>query len=361
MRVLFMAPLPPPITGHALVSEALKDGLAARHDVDAVDLGRDSSSDGSVTRARLKATAVLLRDVWRQRGRFDAAYLTVAESFAGNLKDLAIYSLCLGKLDRTVIHLHGGSIGRLLFDRRPWLRRVNRWFIARLRGVIISGASHRPIFDGMIHPSRVHEIPNFAPESLFIDPAAIERKHAAATHLRVLYISGMTELKGYADLLDAYLALTEAERDRVQLDFAGGFDQEGRRAEFEARVATTPGVRYHGVVDELEKRALFEQAQVFCLPSKHLEGQPISILEAYAAGCVVACTVPPGVRDIFTPGKNGWALEPGEPGSITAALREMLDASARRGEIAGHNRATAESQYRLSTFVESVNAVLHHG
>lgn len=63
MRVLFMAPLPPPINGHSLVLEALKDGLAARHDIDSVDLGRDSSSDGSVTRARLKATAVLLRDL----------------------------------------------------------------------------------------------------------------------------------------------------------------------------------------------------------------------------------------------------------------------------------------------------------
>lgn len=361
MRVLFMAPLLPPITGHTLVSEALKEGLAARHDIDTVDLGRDSSSDGSVTRARLKATAVLLRDVWRQRGRFDAAYLTVAESLAGNLKDLAIYSLCLGKLDRTVIHLHGGSIGHLLFDRRPWLRRINRWFIARLRGVIISGPSHRAIFDGMIDPSRVHEIPNFAPESLFIDPAAIERKHADATRLRVLYISGMTALKGYADLLDAYLALTEAERNCVQLDFAGRFDDEGARAEFEARIAAAPGVRYHGVVDHAAKRALFGQAHVFCLPSRHLEGQPISILEGYAAGCVVSCTVPPGVRDIFIPGTNGWALEPGEPRSITAALREMLGAPARLGEIARRNRATAESQYRLSTFVESVNAVLIHG
>jgi hypothetical protein len=53
MKVLFLAPLPPPMTGHSLVSKALLDHLAETHEVVPVDLSTGSSNDGSVTPRRL--------------------------------------------------------------------------------------------------------------------------------------------------------------------------------------------------------------------------------------------------------------------------------------------------------------------
>ena len=128
MNILFIAPLPPPITGHALASQVFLDELRQTHNVEAVNLSVGTRHDGTVTVRRLLEVAKVLVDVWRRQRRTGAIYLTISESVAGNLKDVLIYQLCAARLSRMYIHLHGGSIGKLLFDRHPLLRRINARF-----------------------------------------------------------------------------------------------------------------------------------------------------------------------------------------------------------------------------------------
>jgi glycosyltransferase involved in cell wall biosynthesis len=360
MRVLFLAPMPPPVTGHSLVSALLAERLAAEHAVHVIDIGRASTNVGRVTSARLWATVLVLLQVLR-RFRADRTYLTISETLAGNLKDLAIYALHAGRLRSLFAHLHGGSLGRLLLDRRPWLRRINGFFLRRLGGVIISGDSHRGIFTGLVEPGRVHVIENFAQDSMFVGPPEIEEKFTHDTPLRLLYMSGMTEQKGYAALLDGFLALPAKQRAQLQVDFAGRFDTDAQRTAFQARLDGVAGVAYHGVVDDAAKRALFAGAHVFCLPTSHLEGQPISLLEAYAAGCVPLTTVPPGIRDIFDPPVQGFALAEGSAAAVAQGLGQVLAARPRLAAIALANRALADRRYRLTTFSNSINAVISHG
>src|SRR5438128_397005 len=84
MRVLFIAPLPPPVTGHSLVSKVLFDELATTHEVRVVDLSRDSKHDGAVTIKRAVAVAKSLAEIATKRSQSDVIYLTISESVAGN-------------------------------------------------------------------------------------------------------------------------------------------------------------------------------------------------------------------------------------------------------------------------------------
>jgi glycosyltransferase involved in cell wall biosynthesis len=358
MKILFIAPLPPPITGHSLASEVLRDGLTGAHEVATVDLSVGSNSDGSVTTRRLVEVAKVLREVRRNRRGADAVYLTISESVAGNLKDLAIYLACAGLLGRTCIHLHGGSIKRLLFDRHPLLRRVNAAFLRRVGGAIISGRAHEQIFGDMLDARRLHIVPNFAADELFVSEAAVAEKFRETHPLRVLYLSGMHEEKGYGDLVDAYLALPDGVRGAIRLDFAGRFATDRERSLFEAKIAHDPGVRYHGLVDDARKRELFAQAHVFCLPTAMFEGQPISILEAYASGCVVVTTGQAGIRDVFQDGVHGLEIEPRSPASIGAALERLVADRGALAAIGAANRREAESAYRTTTYTSAVRAIL---
>lgn len=54
------------------------------------------------------------------------------------------------------------------------------------------------------------------------------------------------------------------------------------------------------------KLDLFVESHVFVLPTYYLfEGQPIGIIEAYAAGCVVVTTRHSNICDIFSGSING--------------------------------------------------------
>lgn len=358
MKILFIAPLPPPIHGHSLASKVLLDGLAGEHEAAVVDLSVGSMSDGSVTTRRIMEVAKVLREVWRHRRGADAVYLTISESVAGNLKDLAIYLTCSGLLSRTFIHVHGGSIKRLLFDRYPLVRRINASFLRRVGGVIISGRAHEDTFGHMLDARRIHIVPNFAQDEMFVPEAIVAEKFTDVKPLRVLYLSGMLAGKGYGDLAEAYLGLPDRVKNAIRLDFAGRFPTDAERAAFEARIAGTAGIRYHGLVDDQRKRELFAQAHVFCLPTAMLEGQPLSILEAYASGCVVVTTGQAGIRDVFADGVHGIEIAPRSPASIGAALERLLAGTDGLAAIAAANRREAERMYRTSRYTLAVRSIL---
>ena len=361
MRILMIVPLPPPVTGHSLASQVLRDGVSRVHETAVVNLSLGTLNDGRITARRIREVGKVLLAVWRKKRWANAIYFTISESRAGNLKDLFIYLICLGRLDRLFVHLHGGTIGRELFDRHPTWRKINAFFIKRLGGVVISGPSHLDIFAGMIERARVHIVPNSAEDDLFVAEQDILRKFEDTRPLRVLYISSMTPEKGYLDLLDGWLALDPVLRRRVQLNFAGRFDSEAERSAFLGRIAGLEGVTYHGVVDPTQKRRLFAEAHVFCLPTRMFEGQPISILEAYASGCVVLTTGQRGIRDVFSPDINGLEVMERSAASIAQVLSEIVDDVDGLRQMAIANRRTAGERYRTTRFTAALTRILENG
>lgn len=358
MKILFVAPLPPPVAGHSLVSGVLFEDLARDNEAVAVNFNKSSFADGADSARRFAEVLGILWQVFTKKQGAARIYLTISESLLGNLKDLVIYVLCFRRLSTFYIHLHGGSIGRLLWDYHPLLYRLNRVFIRRLAGVIVSGPSHLPIFDGMLPPRRVHIVPNFAQEYLFATEAEIRRTFSTTVPLRVLYISNFIVKKGYNDLLDAFLGLEEELQQRLRIDFAGRFDTSSQEARFLGRIKGLEQLHYHGTVHDVQKRQLFVDAHVFCLPTALFEGQPISILEAYAAGCVVVTTGQSGIRDIFTDGINGEEIESESPASIRAALHRLMRARERLVHTALANNREARGKYRTTTYTAAIRRVV---
>ena len=107
------------------------------------------------------------------------------------------------------------------------------------------------------------------------------------------------------------------------------------------------------------KRSLFAGAHVFCLPTYYpYEGQPISILEAYAAGCSVITTDHSGIFDIFADGVNGYAVEKQSARSLATALRRALDSPGELRSMAIGNLATARQRYTVTQHTGRIAAVI---
>ena len=118
----------------------------------------------------------------------------------------------------------------------------------------------------------------------------------------------MTLDKGYKNLLLAYLSLNKIDQKQIILNFGGGFRSIKEEKLFMKEIKDHKNIFYHGIVEGRTKKNLFHNAHLFVLPTKLLEGQPLSILEAYASGCCVLTTQKPGIMDIFQNFKNGFLL-----------------------------------------------------
>jgi glycosyltransferase involved in cell wall biosynthesis len=358
MKILFIAPLPPPIGGHSLVSKVLWEELNRYHQIKAINFNKETFIEGFTNLSRLIKIFGILFDIWRDKKKADIVYLTISESLAGNLKDLMIYLICYKKLNNMFIHLHGGTIKKELWDRHGFIFKLNKVFINRMGGVIISGRSHLNIFENIIPRNKIHIVPNFAQRELFLSEENIRNKFEHLEPIRFLYISNFIEKKGYNELVDAYLSLNSRQKEMIRIDFAGRFDNKEDEKKFLNKIKNHQELRYHGVVSDEKKRVLFSEAHVFSLPTSFLEGQPISILEAYASGCVVITTGPPGIRDIFVNGINGIEIGERSADSIRSAIGAIYENRDELLPVAISNRFLAGKNYQVSSYISAIKKLL---
>ncbi len=360
MSILFIGPLPEPVTGQSKACEVFLDELKNNHRVEVVNLSKNGFRQGVSSLSRVFAVAAILYSVWRKKKSARAIYFTIAESCAGNMKDLFLYLLCFKKLNRMIVHLHGGNGMRsIMLGKRTLQRRLNEFFLRRIGGAIVLGSSMVEIFKDALPESRIHVVPNFAEDFIFIEPEDVRRKFRSMRPLKILFLSNLLPGKGHEELIKAYMMLPESTQASIEIDFAGGFESEKQKSHFLSKLGGRPQIRYHGVVGGHQKKELLHQAHVFCLPTYYAyEGQPISILEAYAAGCAVITTNHSGIRDIFAADVNGYEVPKQSPADLSQVIEEAFFHGDRLLSIALSNLRAAQTDYRTAAYNARLLAIV---
>ncbi len=360
MSVLFIGPLPEPVTGQSKACEVFLDELKKNHRVEVVNLNKNEFKQGVSSLSRIFAVAGILHSAWRKKKSARAIYFTIAESYAGNMKDLLLYLLCLKKLNRMIVHLHGGNGMRsIMLGKKSLQRRLNEFFLRRIGGAIVLGPSFVEIFRNALPESRIHVVPNFAEDFLFMEPEGVRRKFGSMRPLKILFLSNLLPGKGHEELIEAFMRLPESTQASVEIDFAGGFESEKQKSAFLSKLGGKPQIRYHGVVGGRQKKELLHRAHVFCLPTYYAyEGQPISILEAYAAGCAVITTNHSGIRDIFAADVNGYEVSKQSPADLAQAIEDAVSHGERLLPIALSNLRAAQAGYRTAAYNAKLLAIV---
>jgi glycosyltransferase involved in cell wall biosynthesis len=165
--------------------------------------------------------------------------------------------------------------------------------------------------------------------------------------VRALCVASLQEYKGHRVLLEALAGV-----ERVELDLVGGGPL---RAELE-RLASALGlsgrVRFHGPMAEPEVAALLDVADCFVLASVvaadgQMEGVPVALMEALAAGVPVIATRLSGIPELVRDGETGLLAEPGSATDLRRALVALLADPAGSRARAAAGRRLVEVEYDL--------------
>ena len=129
MKILFIAPLPPPVHGSAMVSQYIKDSrlVNEQHDCDFVNLSTSRRMDeigkGGVKKI-LRFVGAYLTLLWKLlTRRYDLCYLAITCHGVGFLKDAPFVLLCKLFRRKVMIHQHNKGMNRYV-DRWPY-----RWLL----------------------------------------------------------------------------------------------------------------------------------------------------------------------------------------------------------------------------------------
>lgn len=130
----------------------------------------------------------------------------------------------------------------------------------------------------------------------------------------------------------------------VQFALAGEGPERSSLEEFTAELGLGDRVRFLG--SRTDVPALLATADAFVL-SSHVEGSPLAILEAMAAGKPVIATAIGGTDEVVEHGQTGLLVPQGDVEALAAAMRELAEDSALRMRLGAMARVRAEQQFSV--------------
>jgi glycosyltransferase involved in cell wall biosynthesis len=101
---------------------------------------------------------------------------------------------------------------------------------------------------------------------------------------------------------------------------------------------------------------VLSSSDLFVLPSL-IEGMPLALLEAMAAGTPVVATRVGGVPSLIADGVTGRLVPPAHSGALGRAMIDTLNAPALSRKLAAAARAQVETQNRAEVWVERLRTL----
>lgn len=151
--------------------------------------------------------------------------------------------------------------------------------------------------------------------------------HQTEKPFELLTIGSMRPYKGYPYLLQT-CSILKKRRFNFHCNIIGdGVDREKIEAQI-IQENLAEQVTLHGALPQEEVKEWFKKADCYLQPSiiapnKKMEGIPVALMEALAAGLPVIASNISGIPELVKPGKTGWLVEEKNPPSLANAVIEI--------------------------------------
>ena len=313
-RVAVVAPGPAWVGGQSIQAAALVAALRADgRDVELVPIDPRFPRGLSWMRRLPVARTVLNQALYlpslARLARARTALVFSASYWSFVLAPLPALSAAKAFGARTVLVYHSGEaddhLTRWHRFLRPWLRRVDR--------IVVPSEYLRDVFRRHGYDAIV--IPNV------VDLSAFVYRERLPLRPRLLSARSLEAHYGVDNTLRAFAVLRRRRPDAL-LTVAGG----GRELPHLKSLAAglgVPGIRFLGPVRPEAMPRVLDEADVF-VNSSTVDNQPVSLLEAFAAGAPVVSTAAGGIARMVRDGENGRLVPAGDPVAMADAIDDLL-------------------------------------
>jgi glycosyltransferase involved in cell wall biosynthesis len=191
-----------------------------------------------------------------------------------------------------------------------------------------------------------------------VDLAAFapRREDRDATTAEILCVAAMSRRKGHAVLLDAFASVL-AEVPHARLTLAGDGKERRTLERRASELGIAHAVRFLGAVEHDRMTDLYDEADVFCLPS-FAEGVPVVLMEAMAMEIPVVATAIMGVPELVDDEVHGLLVPPARPDRLAEALVRLLADPALRKRMAVAGRKRVATDYDGTASAAALQRIL---
>lgn len=270
-------------------------------------------------------------EVWTEirSGRYDAVWLHGYSYAVDVLAFLAAKSRGLPVFFRSETHLG--------LHRSRWKRRVRDGVLSVVArfvdGFLAIGTANRDYYRALGVPDRkIFDVPYAVDNDRFMSASRLTTEEREAVRQGfglppgrpvVLFASKLTPRKHPDDVVRAVARLRD-DGVSASLLFVGAGELEPALRSLVVDYNLGGIVFFGGFVNQTELPKVYAASDVFVLPAEN-EPWGLIVNEVLCAGVPVVVGAGVGcVPDLVRDGENGWLVEAGDVGSLTAALRRLV-------------------------------------
>lgn len=218
---------------------------------------------------------------------------------------------------KIIYHIHGGKYHLFYDNASQLLKKAVSHMVDNVDCIICLSESWRRYFLKEFSPSKIMIVKNMVEENAF------NRDRYTGKIINFLFLGNIGPGKGIFDLLNIVLQHKDTYHNKLKLYIGGDGDIESVVA-FINEHKLGDLVEYVGWVSGDKKKILFQEANIFVLPSYN-EGLPVSILEAMSYQMPIIATSVGGIPEIVKNNHNGFLVSPGNFEDINNAINMYLN------------------------------------
>ena len=364
-EICLIGPFPPPINGNSLALQTIYDSniLKSNYYFYRLNLSANNKEHESIVGKIIRYLRLTFKliVILRKNKNIKIVYITVAQSFWGNIRDIIFIIISFKKKKKVIIHLHGGYFRKYYENSSYIIKRINKQLFKKISCAIVLSNNLKKIYDGLVEKDKIKIVENCIQKTDLLDIDLISKKIKQAIEIKqvnILYLSNLIETKGYKDLLKAAKLLKLYYEDNLKFNFAGAFYSENDKKFFYNYIEKNKLsniITYHGIVKGEKKLELLKNNYIFVLPSYYPnEGQPIAIIEAMASAMAIITTRHAGIPDMVRDNINGIFVQKKSYKDIAEAVNKLCKDRELLKEIIKNNRVKVEENYLEEYYIKKI-------
>ncbi|WP_291275025.1 glycosyltransferase family 4 protein [Flavobacterium sp.] len=358
MKILMIGPFPPVVNGVTVSNDFLYRWLVSKgQDVSKIntETGLIASKQGDkLSISKILAFLSIYVHIFKVPGK-SSVYMAIGQTFWGLVKYSPFILICKLLGIPYILHIHGGYVCNAYALMSASKKRIFRSLLEGSRSVIALSTSLATDLGKTFPNAHIDVVENFYDPMLIQNP--IERKSHAVP--RLLFLSNLMLGKGVLDFLDALLILKNDKQLEFEVALAGNIEK-GIGDTLKQKIDALEGrVHFFGLADFDKKKELLYWSDIFVLPTWYImEGQPLSIIEAYVTGNIVISTHQGGIKDI----SNYETFFKAEAQNSVALSYTLESIIAQRLTLQSGLQATAEAaqkRFDPENFLHAIERILN--
>jgi len=299
--------------------------------------GRHSNNENIIEKIFIRIFDLIKVRKCLKNQAFDVLVVHTAHNWFPFLRDIPLLLCTRNLVPKSILQLHGSNSNKLVSSNNFLFKFFSKIEALLSDALFLLSSQEKTEWEKFFPKGKYFVVNNpFVPNENKSNNISLNGINSDVHKL--LFVGRLIESKGIFDLLEAFTEIIEVGNSNCHLIIAGDGPQKQVIQNFISNSSISNKVFLTGYLSIEDLNYLYQEADIFVLPTYHQEGFPTVLAEAMSNGLPIITTETRGAADHLISGKNALFVPSHNPKAIKNAIITFLKSPELRNSMGISNK-----------------------